>query len=203
MILIKKKSEPHSLTTYKKTINASFDNQPSKVKEDLRKSLLEEQGYICAYCMKRIEESADIKIEHYEARNRTNELSYKNLLAVCKGNEGSSKERQTCDTKKGNRVLHINPQKVGDISTIFFTRNGEVKSTNLLFQKDLDEVLNLNDKFGNLISARKSALKALQKKITPMNKNQIEKLYNKLKSAERKIEYVGILLWYLEKKIKR
>ena len=202
MILIKKKSEPHSLTTYKKTINASFDNQPSKVKEDLRKSLLEEQGYICAYCMKRIEESADIKIEHYEARNSTNELSYKNLLAVCKGNEGSSKERQTCDTKKGNRVLHINPQKVGDISTIFFTRNGEVKSTNLLFQKDLDEVLNLNDKFGNLISARKSALKALQKKITPMNKNQIEKLYNKLKSAERKIEYVGILLWYLKKKIK-
>lgn len=202
MILIKKKSEPHSLTIYKKTINASFDNQPSKVKEDLRKSLLEEQGYICAYCMKRIEESADIKIEHYEARNSTNELSYKNLLAVCKGNEGSSKERQTCDTKKGNRVLHINPQKVGDISTIFFTRNGEVKSTNLLFQKDLDEVLNLNDKFGNLISARKSALKALQKKITPMNKNQIEKLYNKLKSAERKIEYVGILLWYLKKKIK-
>ena len=202
MILIKKKSEPHSLTTYKKTINASFDNQPSKVKEDLRKSLLEEQGYICAYCMKRIEESADIKIEHYEARNSTNELSYKNLLAVCKGNKGSSKERQTCDTKKGNRVLHINPQKVGDISTIFFTRNGEVKSTNLLFQKDLDEVLNLNDKFGNLISARKSALKALQKKITPMNKNQIEKLYNKLKSAERKIEYVGILLWYLKKKIK-
>ena len=202
MILIKKKSEPHSLTTYKKTINASFDNQPSKVKEDLRKSLLEEQGYICAYCMKRIEESADIKIEHYEARNRTNELSYKNLLAVCKGNEGSSKERQTCDTKKGNRVLHIDPQKIGDISTIFFTRNGEVKSTNLLFQKDLDEVLNLNDKFGNLISARKSALKALQKKITPMNKNQIEKLYNKLKSAERKIEYVGILLWYLKKKIK-
>ena len=203
MILIKKKSEPHSLTTYKKTINASFDNQPSKVKEDLRKSLLEEQGYICAYCMKRIEESADIKIEHYEARNSTNELSYKNLLAVCKGNKGSSKERQTCDTKKGNRVLHINPQKVGDISTIFFTRNGEVKSTNLLFQKDLDEVLNLNDKFGNLISARKSALKALQKKITPMNKNQIEKLYNKLKNAERKIEYVGILLWYLEKKLKK
>ena len=203
MILIKKKSEPHSLTTYKKTINASFDNQPSKVKEDLRKSLLEEQGYICAYCTKRIEESADIKIEHYEARNRTNELSYKNLLVVCKGNEGSSKERQTCDTKKGNRVLHIDPQKIGDISTIFFTRNGEVKSTNLLFQKDLDEVLNLNDKFGNLISARKSALKALQKKITPMNKNQIEKLYNKLKIAERKIEYVGILLWYLEKKIKR
>lgn len=202
MILIKKKSEPHSLTTYKKTINASFDNQPSKVKEDLRKSLLEEQGYICAYCMKRIEESADIKIEHYEARNRTNELSYKNLLVACKGNEGSSKERQTCDTKKGNRVLHIDPQKIGDISTIFFTRNGEVKSTNLLFQKDLDEVLNLNDKFGNLISARKSALKALQKKITPMNKNQIEKLYNKLKSAERKIEYVGILLWYLKKKIK-
>ena len=135
MILIKKKSEPHSLTIYKKTINASFDNQPSKVKEDLRKSLLEEQGYICAYCMKRIEESADIKIEHYEARNSTNELSYKNLLVVCKGNEGSSKERQTCDTKKGNKVLRIDPQKIGDISTIFFTRNGELNLLIYYFKK--------------------------------------------------------------------
>ena len=202
MILIKKKLEPHSLTEYKQIINASFDNLPSEIKDDIRKSLLKEQGYICAYCMKRIEENSDIKIEHYEARNNENELVYKNLLAVCKGNEGYSKERQTCDTQKGNQILHIDPQKLGDISTIFFTRNGEVKSTNSIFQRDLDEILNLNDEFGKLIPARKAALKALQKKITPMNKNKIEKLYNELKTSERKIEYVGILLWYLEKKIR-
>ena len=202
MILIKKKLEPHSLTEYKQIINASFDNLPSEIKDDIRKSLLKEQGYICAYCMKRIEENSDIKIEHYEARNNENELVYKNLLAVCKGNEGYSKERQTCDTQKGNQILHIDPQKLGDISTIFFTRNGEVKSTNSIFQRDLDEILNLNDEFGKLIPARKAALKALQKKITPMNKNKIEKLYNELKTSERKIEYVGIILWYLEKKIR-
>lgn len=202
MILIKKKLEPHSLTEYKQTMNASFDNLPSEIKDDIRKSLLKEQGYICAYCMKRIEENSDIKIEHYEARNNENELAYKNLLAVCKGNEGYSKERQTCDTQKGNQILHIDPQKLGDISTIFFTRNGEVKSTNSIFQRDLDEILNLNDEFGKLIPARKAALKALQKKITPMNKNKIEKLYNELKTSERKIEYVGIILWYLEKKIR-
>ena len=135
-------------------------------------------------------------------RQETAQMNYKNLLAVYKGNEVSSKERQTCDTQKGNRLLHINPQKIGDITTIFFTRNGEIKSTNSLFQKDLDDVLNLNDKYGKLISARKSALKALQKKITPMNKNQIEKLYTYLKKVERKMEYVGILLWYLEKKLR-
>ena len=93
MILIKKKLEPYSLTEYKQTINASFDNLPSEIKDDIRKSLLKEQGYICAYCMKRIEENSDIKIEHYEARNNENELAYKNLLAVCKGNEGYSKEK--------------------------------------------------------------------------------------------------------------
>ena len=54
MILIKKKLEPHSLTEYKQTINASFDNLPSEIKDDIRKSLLKEQGYICAYCMKKI-----------------------------------------------------------------------------------------------------------------------------------------------------
>ena len=90
MILIKKNSEPRSLTEYKKTVNSSFDNLPSNVKNDIRESLLKEQGYICAYCMKRIE-SSDVKIEHYKARNSENELDYKNLLAVCKGNEGSPK----------------------------------------------------------------------------------------------------------------
>lgn len=52
MILIKKNRIPSSLVEYKRTINASFDNLPREVKDRLRTSLLKEQGYICAYCMK-------------------------------------------------------------------------------------------------------------------------------------------------------
>lgn len=199
MILIKKNSEPRSLTEYKKTVNSSFDNLPSNVKNDIRESLLKEQGYICAYCMKRIE-SPDVKIEHYKARNSENELDYKNLLAVCKGNEGSPKKFQTCDTHKGNDILNINPQDERHILTIFFTRNGEIKSSNDLYQKELNEVLNLNDKYGKLISGRRAALKALQNNIKKKNENKIKKLYQSLKNEKIKTEYVGILLWYLEDK---
>lgn len=46
MILIKKKSILPSLVKYKKTINASFDSLPKEVKDRIRTSLLEEQGYI-------------------------------------------------------------------------------------------------------------------------------------------------------------
>ena len=65
---------------------------PKEVKEKLRTSLLEEQGYICAYCMKKLEDDfSKVKIEHYIARNEENQLDYNNLLAVCKGNEGEAK----------------------------------------------------------------------------------------------------------------
>ena len=86
-------------------------------KTELRENLLKEQGYICAYCMKRIRDEKDTKIEHYRARNMDNELEYTNLLAVCYGNQittasvtKTGKKRFTCDTMKGNQVLNINPQ---------------------------------------------------------------------------------------------
>lgn len=83
MILIRKNRIPSSLVEYKRTDGASFDNLPKDVKDKLRTSLLKEQGYICAYCMKKLEDdSSKVKIEHYVARNEENELEYGNLLAV-------------------------------------------------------------------------------------------------------------------------
>ena len=107
----------------------------------------------------------EVKIEHYVARNEENELEYKNLLAVCKGNEGESFERQTCDTRKGNREIKINPQVNGDILTISYTSNGEIKSSNSDYQKDFDDTLNINDVFG-LVKARKEALNSLKRSLS-------------------------------------
>lgn len=186
MIFIDKGRGPASLIGYKHDLNASFDNLPSEIKTEIRNSLLKEQGYLCAYCMRRIEDPSEIKIEHYVARNSENELDYKNLLAVCKGNEGSRKENQTCDTKKGSEVLHINPQKNADILTISYTRNGIIKSSNEVYQQDIDNILNLNDKNGYLIAARKGAIKAIQKNIARKSKRDIKKLYEQLTDLEKK-----------------
>ena len=70
MLLIKKGKEPNSLTEYKMKSNAYFDGYSNK--GDIRKALLEEQGHLCAYCMKRISKN-NMKIEHYNSQSNSTE----------------------------------------------------------------------------------------------------------------------------------
>ena len=114
---IKKNHEPKSLEEYRndtKTSNSysEFKNKDAEqCKKDeqanktnnLRRALLNEQGYICCYCMSRIS-CYNSKIEHFKPQSLYKELQldYKNLFIACKGN--SSKE-QFCDTHKANQEL--------------------------------------------------------------------------------------------------
>ena len=79
MIYIKKQAEPHLFLWYRQQPDAHFDDMDSAIKEQLRGSLLKEQGHICAYCMRQITGAADVKIEHIEARTPENELIYQNF----------------------------------------------------------------------------------------------------------------------------
>lgn len=84
---------------------------------DLKKSLLEEQGYICCYCEKRIGHNAYLKdcdIEHFMPRNpdsryltneeckqcRNAQMEYTNLFVSCKGEAAYSADH--CNHKKDN-----------------------------------------------------------------------------------------------------
>ena len=208
MIYIRKNTEPTSFTQYRVTHNAHFDDLPGGTKNTLRQSLLQEQGFLCAYCMKHIEKNADIKIEHYEARDNANELTYKNLLAVCKGNEGAKPEAQTCDTKKGEDVLHIDPQKNGDMRTIYYDSQGRIYSGNQQYDDDLNNVLNLNYQYGYLMANRAAALDALKEKMKKLPPaGNVSRYIDQLWKKEAEVngygeykEYVGILRWYLQKK---
>lgn len=209
MLHIKKHIQPDKFTQYVSSANAHFDDMPSEVKSVLRKSLLEEQGYLCAYCMQRIAADNEVKIEHYVPRNLQNELLYNNLLAVCKGGEGRAKIHQTCDTHKGNTELHINPQLASDIETIYYTSNGYIKSLKAEYQDDFDTVLNLNAEDGYLVYNRREALKSFQRRLLKhagnnnVNKNYFAKClekYTNLNDSKQYVPYVGIILWYLKKK---
>lgn len=80
-------------------------------KEELKQSLLLEQGHICCYCMKRIPEHSSpyMKIEHFKCQSKPENfhliLDYKNLFGACTGNENKPKNLRTCDTKKENADL--------------------------------------------------------------------------------------------------
>ena len=172
MIHIKKNAPPKKFLDFKlQNPNFHFDDMPSDVKNALRTSLLKEQGYLCAYCMSRINDEFDkVKIEHYNARTLDNELDYKNLLAVCTGNlAGSDLERQHCDTKKGNTPLHIDPQNPNHIKQISYKSNGTIYAKNNTdFDDDFNNTLNLNDEYGYLKINRKRALQEFKNKLHTM-----------------------------------
>jgi uncharacterized protein (TIGR02646 family) len=149
---IVKLNEPNSLLEHRANAHSNFDNIPSNIKEQLRQNLLSEQGYICCYCMKRIPESnpPNLKVEHFccQADNEHLQLTYSNLFASCTGNEGQPKKIQTCDTKKGNSRLTINPISYPpNCETLFkFNAEGEISSVNddAEINRQINEILNLN-----------------------------------------------------------
>ena len=215
MIYIEKNAEPHSLKAHRNTPGADFD---SLDKTELRSFLLAEQGHLCAYCMKKINGANDTKIEHYKARDDENQLIYTNLLAVCTGNEKLQNQsgkvnpkKFTCDTMKKSQVLHINPQSRTDMETIYYDAQGKIYSTNRDYQNDLDIVLNLNDPYGFLIDNRQAALKAVQNQLIKLKPGQdakplLEKIQNSCifkNSANELPEFVGIMRWYVERKIRK
>ncbi|WP_273698073.1 hypothetical protein [Selenomonas noxia] len=210
MLYIQKNPPPGTFIQYQKTNGACFDGMDTNVKNALRTALLTEQGYLCAYCMTPLENAPDkVKIEHYVSRDSENELVYKNLLAVCYGGEGKPPREQTCDTHKGNIVLSVDPQNKAHIEQIRYEMSGAVLSQNKPIMADLDNVLNLN--CPRLIAARKKVLMAL---FAVMKRDKQDKsavkgyLEKKLRTCQerkkgRASPYCGILLWYLQRRIRQ
>lgn len=214
MIPIKKQNEPRSLLEYKKQIGAHYNGFPDK--DELRESLMREQGYVCAYCMRRIPETRDlpsnvqpVTVEHWDAQSENDValgLDYRNMFAVCAGNRGcGDNNRMTCDAHRGNTPLTVNPLKPDTLDGIYY-KNGCILSTNPEVQKDLHETLNLNGPV--LVSCRQSVLNDYIKNAVKKNhktgslKIFCERQMKLLLEANSKIPYSGIIIDWLKKHIR-
>lgn len=209
MIHIRKKQAPAEFIKANKIDKCHFDDMDTEIKSQLRQSLLQEQGYLCAYCMSAIENNGkSTKIEHYVPRNDNNEMKYKNLLAVCHGGEGLDPCQQTCDTRKGNDILTINPQIQRDIETICYQHDGAIVSNNKKYNEDINSTLNLNvqvlkDKRKHAWDAVKNILIKKCKEKT-FKKGDLERIYRKYSEKNgsgRYIPYCGIVLWNIKRKM--
>ena len=215
---IVKNTEPNSLLQHRAIQYANFDNLPLATKEELRQSLLSEQGHICCYCMKRIPEhtSPYMKVEHFKCQAIFGEmqLTYTNLFGACTGNEGQPKIKQTCDTKKGNAELTISPTSTLQICETLFKYNaeGEISSINdnADVNRQLNEVLNLNmqtlmDNRMEIYLEVQSRYKAESKR-TKNNKAEMkkyfaqEKKYWEEKAAGKYKPYCSVALYFINKK---
>jgi len=221
MKYIIKQSEPISLTTYNSTPNANFDGCN---KEEIRTALIQEQGAICAYCMQRISNIWDKKlqkvkteIEHYKSQDKYPELSlkYSNMLGVCNGNAGQPKHKHHCDKSKDLKEhkqflpFTINPLNSNCEKIIKYSASGKIFSNNDIINRDLNVVLNLNEM--ELLNNRKKAIDiAIQSIKNSIPKNRKKQDWNISDIKREKEKWINLynskykpfcqaVIYYLEK----
>lgn len=222
MIEIRKSREPKRLEQYRQKSGATYadmDKDEENLKKEVLENLLNEQGHLCAYCMRRIPEKRHLPqgvhpttIEHWFPQNPESKedfgqgLDYRNMFAVCAGNRGCGDKRNlTCDAKRGNEILKVNPCVPDTLIGISYRANGEIFSTDAVVNEDLNKRLNLNCHAISLPQSRKAALNGLLKDIKKHHATGDIKIYcqrrlEELKQPQiNKIPYVGILIDWLEK----
>jgi uncharacterized protein (TIGR02646 family) len=224
MKYIQKNSTPEARTALSTFIRleknkAHYDNfKQSDGKSHVQESLLKEQGFICAYCMRRI--SMPAKIEHWETREKCNAdkkplltLDYNNLLAVCNGTtiaNGAVFEHCDQSRSKSNRELTINPIDERAIKQIKFLKNGAIESDDAHILEDInqDKALNLNTLF--LRDARRNVYESVKKVIDIKCRNktaiqskkiitEIVSNYSNLDSQLQYKEYCSVVTYFFQK----
>jgi uncharacterized protein (TIGR02646 family) len=161
---IDKLQPPNSLITYSQTTNPNdpsykptYEGLDSNVIKDIKEKLLNEQGWVCGYCMQKINKS-NMTIEHHceqsicNGENGTTDrtLHYTNMLAVC---QGKTHSEQHCDKQKSKfdaqsgLPMSLSPWERAHMNTISFKSSGQIKSSNLNYDNELNKFLNLNAKF--------------------------------------------------------
>lgn len=225
MIHIVKQNEPKELTELREAGALHYDELRGNAKKTVKKALLEEQGYLCAYCMRNIEYLEDaairnVTIEHYYPQsvyNGANEkadlrLSYQNFLGVCVGFYDLSPNihhpdhlKAHCENVRGNKPLKINPQDKDTIAELKYTNNGQIFSEDEDINNDVDDKLNLNLEI--LRQNRLQAWDGVQKGLaiigrTPSTIQQLFAKYSNRKDGKR-FEYCGIVLYHLQKELNK
>ena len=151
------------MTTHRETAGSNYSNY--KGRGELRRALVTEQRGLCCYCMDRIHDDQDTKIEHWRPQRRfcDQQLVYRNLLATCLGGRGMPQSQQHCDTRKGDREISWNPADPRrHIETrIGYGPDGSIWSDDEEFNGELEDVLNLN--LATLKSHRKGVLDSVAK----------------------------------------
>ncbi|WP_163409627.1 retron system putative HNH endonuclease [Flavobacterium ajazii] len=155
-----KQEEPQAFTNWKVGRGGNAEktykglNRNHNIKDNLRDSLLQEQGYICCYCEKELK-SNDRHIEHFKPKHKFPQLQleYENLFCSCQVNLING-EPLHCGNSKGNffdeRFL-ISPLEPNCESRFKYTFDGQIFPADendigakiTIIELNLDELENL------------------------------------------------------------
>lgn len=221
MIPIVKGHEPAALTEAKRVIRNTpdatycYESLRGEPKRKVLETLLVEQGHLCAYCMCRIgTDGHPATIEHLipqhpdgSAADGELSLEYHNLVAVCDGRGGA-----TCDKRRGNAPLTVDPTKSHTLETIYYRRDGRIDAHDESVKHDIQITLGLNNTHTNLCANRLESMRAIEKVVSSTFKRRgIENNRSAKKSVCLKIlkkfegqtdmkdEYLGVKLFLARK----
>lgn len=134
------------------------------MRQTVKLSLLEDQGWICCYCNKRISERHHV--EHLIPRSGNgaypgHDIDYANLLACCLQARGRKEER-TCGDRKGSHSIPITPLQPECETRFLYLLSGRVSpaATGDAEAETTIAILGLNT--ANLRKQREGVLQGLQ-----------------------------------------
>ena len=213
MIKIDKSEEPICLEELRNSPEPKIDyfSLQGDCLKEVRGKLNSDQKGLCAYCQRKFQ--SIIFIEHYipradERQGKALELQYSNFHGVCSGkyyvDRKTGKAILFCSVERGSKTLTINPESQFDIDTLFYDGESRIKSTNSVFQNELDNILNLN--FDDLCLDRQISLEeeinpilemAITLELTPLE------TFTKARNSvlARNPEFLGYLLYRLNELI--
>ncbi|MDX1909418.1 MAG: retron system putative HNH endonuclease [Bacteroidia bacterium] len=117
-------------------------------KNDLKHQLLDDQGFICCYCMQGIQHDPNTSIEHVEPKSSDPQalaFDWNNLLAACNGSRPDPQPRELiCDAEKGNQFIKVSPLHVTCESQFEFKQLDGAISGKTTDAVDTIAILNLN-----------------------------------------------------------
>ena len=206
MIKIIKQREPNQWKERCSTPGATFEAVP-----ELITSLLEEQGYICAYCTRRIPQrdtnsNEKHRIEHIKCQERypEHQLRYSNIVICC---PGAIDNDYHCDKKKGNSDITFALFTDTFFETLgYSTFDGRIRTSNPSWNNEINSILNLNNKL--LMKNRKEALDGVinmmgRDKWTVGDKRHHINIWENKDISGKYKAYCGIILWFLRKNLTR
>ena len=210
MKYIQKGKEPQIFSDWKATqmslgVNYHYKRLPNPEKGAVHISLLSEQGYICCYCCKRVEQS-NSHIEHLDPQSKTDaELSveYSNMLASC-GRDTNKPEYcwpEYCGNKKGDLAIRVSPLQANCEEFFNYSSTGEILPTanNLAHQKDAQTTINvLGLNHYDLTQGRIQALEALQGIMTQEEAELLAQVCQQMNAQGRYQPFCNTVLYFLK-----
>lgn len=128
-----KQQEPQTFSEWKALANEDwqpiYEDLSGQPKQAVKNSLMQEQGWLCCYCERRLTDN-DSHIEHFRPQSDStiDSLDYANLLCSCQKRLGKGDPRHCGNLKEDwfDETLLVSPLKADCESRFRYTGDGEI-----------------------------------------------------------------------------